>query len=105
MTKLKVCDISEGASRVEHGTLCVFFCVYVCVYMWYTPAHSHVCAQQAAGSYPNGPCTDLIWSSSEEVLQLQGCVACLDDLAQGAGGEKFQLESRGLNCLSSLYCH
>ena len=34
MTKLKVCDISEGASRVERGTLCVFVCV------WYTHSHS-----------------------------------------------------------------
>lgn len=104
MTKLKVCDISEGASRVERGTLCEFVCVYVCVCVWYTPSHSYVCAQQAAGSYPNGPCTDLVWSSSEEVLQLQGCVACLDDLAQGTGGEKFQFKSRGLNCLSIIYC-
>lgn len=80
---------------------CVYSCVCVCESD--THAHMYVCAQQAAGTYPNGPCTDLIWSSSEEVLQLQGCVACLDDLAQGTGGERFQLESRGLNCLSILY--
>lgn len=45
MTKLKVCDISEDASRVERGTQCVLVCVYVCV--WYTTSHSHVCALQA----------------------------------------------------------
>lgn len=100
MTKLRVCDISEGVSRVERGTLCVF----VCVCVWYTQSDSHVCAQQEACSYPNGPCTDLIWSSSEKVLQLQGCIASLDDLAQGTGGEKCQFESRGLNCLSVIYC-
>lgn len=104
MTKLKVCDISEGASRVERGPLCAFVCVCVCLVHTLTIL-VHVCAQQAAGSYPNGPRTDLIWSGSEEVLQLQGCVACLDDLAQGTGGEKFQFESRGLNCLSIIYCH
>lgn len=37
-------------------------------------------------SYPNGPRADLIWSSSEEVLELQGGVARFDDLGQGAGG-------------------
>lgn len=104
MTKLKVCDISEGASRVERGTLCVFVCVCVCVSGTLTHTHMYVHSRIAV-SYPNGPCTDLIWSSSEEVLQLQGCVAGLDDLAQGTDGEKFQFESRGLNCLSIIYCH
>ena len=83
----------------------VCVCVCVCVCMWHTPSHSHARAQQEAGSYPHGPCADLVWSGSEEVLQLQGCVAELDDLAQGTGGEKFQVESRGLNCLSIIYCH
>ena len=77
--------------------------LFVCVHLVHTL--THVCAQKAAGSYPNGPCTDLIWSGGEEVFQLQDCVACLDDLAQNAGGEKCNLESRGLNCFSILYCH
>lgn len=48
MTKLKVCDISEGASRVERGTVCVFLCVYVCVQAVHTLALSCMCT---AGSW------------------------------------------------------
>lgn len=51
----------------------------------------------AAGSHPDGPGTDLVWASGEEVLQLQGRIARLDDLAQGTGGEKFHHESKVLN--------
>lgn len=86
MTKLKVCDISEGASRVERGARCVFRDVYVC------GLSLTICACMCTGgsvSYPNGPCTDLIGSGGEEVLQLQDSVARLDDLAQGTGGETF----------------
>lgn len=88
MTKLKVCDISKGASRVERGTLRVF----VCVCVRYTHSYSCVCAQREARSYPDGPSTDLIWPSGEKVLQLQGCIASLDDLALGTGEEKCQIK-------------
>lgn len=41
MTKLKVCDISEGASRVEHGILCVFVCVCVSLIHTLTCTYAH----------------------------------------------------------------
>lgn len=77
MTKLKVCDIREDASRVEHGMLSV--CVCLCLR-----------AQSAGGSYPYGPCTDLIWPGGEEVFQLQGGVARLDDFVECAGKRQIQ---------------
>lgn len=96
MTKLRVCDISEGVSRVEH--LSSHTRILVCVCVWHI-RHSDVCvcvcAPQEGRSYPNGPRTDLVWPGREEVLQLQDCVAGLDDLAQGAGGGK--REESGLN--------
>lgn len=49
MTKLKVADIRLDASRVERRAA--------------LPA-------AGTGSYPDGPRTDLVWSSCEEVLQL-----------------------------------
>lgn len=90
MTKLRVCDISEGVSRVERGAPCIRLSVYVRVgaCVWYTQTQMYVCAQREARSYPNGPCTDLVWSSGKKVLQLQGCIASLDDLTQGTGGGK-----------------
>lgn len=76
----------------------------VCVGVWYTQTQMRVCSQQEARSYPEGPRTDLVWSSGKKVLQLQGCVASLDDLTQGTGGgKKRQLEWRGLNRLSVIY--
>lgn len=47
MTKLKVCDISEGASRVERGTLCIHLCVSVCM----SGTHPHSLHMCTAGSW------------------------------------------------------
>lgn len=55
-------------------------------------------ALQGACTYPNGPRSDLIRSGSKKVLQLQSCIASLDDPAQGTGGEKYGFERRGPNC-------
>lgn len=33
-------------------------------------------------SYPDGPCSHLIWSSCEEVFQLQRCIACFYHFGQ-----------------------
>lgn len=60
-------------------------------------------ARPAGGSsYPYGPRTDLIWPGGEEVLQLQGGVARLDDFVQCTGKREIQTIFRILRRHSSL---
>ena len=64
---VRVC-MCDGGARVR---ACVYVCVCVCTHACEGERECMYVCTGWFGPYSNGPCTDLIWSSGEEVFKLK----------------------------------